>query len=250
MNLVVFTDIDDTLMTTGRKLLSAQRATPGAYSANGDVSSYCSAVHSRLWSLLETANLVIPVTARSLAGVRRLDKAFSKMGPAQVADFGGTVTLDGLTPDLAWDAQLQQQAQLAGPAVLDDLLNAIMPRLTAPLLKHELRVTASGLRCFLNFRFDAAEKAAQRARIQDVADQMGLSNSIRFHETDRDVTLLPTYISKGAAVQFLIERLGLDSWTRIGAGDSLTDIGFMRLCHFMVTPSESPIGRLVAWGAQ
>jgi hypothetical protein len=62
------------------------------------------------------------------------------------------------------------------------------------------------------------------------------------------MALLPPFLSKAAAVAFFLERFGGEApFLTVGVGDSLTDVGFMGMCDFAITPSKSQIMSVLLW---
>ena len=60
------------------------------------------------------------------------------------------------------------------------------------------------------------------------------------HRNGNNLSFTPKGISKKLAVEHLDEVIGGDAM-RLGMGDSLTDLPFMRSCHMMMIPPGSQI---------
>lgn len=238
--LIVFTDIDDTLMTTPRKLTSTEGLPPGAVRPDGKITSYLAPQHQALWNhLVRKADVAIPVTARSLEAYRRLTLAFHAEA---VLDFGATILNAKGLPDKDWLEQMQDQSAKRQTASLlatlqGELVSAL--ELSPTQLTTELRVSPEGIPCFLNFRFSVADKPLGAAVILRWLKAQELRSDVTLHESDRDVTLLPLHVSKRAAVQHVIAHYGYQDDLRVGMGDSLSDVPFMQECHFHVLPTSS-----------
>lgn len=237
---IVFTDIDDTLMTTPRKLTSSEGLAPGAVRPDGKVTSYREPQHQALWDhLVSKADVAIPVTARSLETYRRLTLAFHAEA---VLDFGATVLTTNGLPDTDWLEKMQaQSAKRQTASLLATLQGELVAALKLPpaQLTTELRVSPEGVPCFLNFRFSVADKPLGAATVLRWLKAQELRSDVYLHESDRDVTLLPLHVSKRAAVQHVIAHYGYQDDLRIGMGDSLSDVPFMQECHFHVLPTPS-----------
>lgn len=62
------------------------------------------------------------------------------------------------------------------------------------------------------------------------------------HRNGRNMALLPPYADKGRAVRYVMELIREYrelSPLFIGMGDSLTDISFLRVCHYALTPQNT-----------
>lgn len=236
MRLVIFTDIDDTLMTTPRKLAATEGLLPGSVRPDGTVTSYRTPEQVALWdSILRKADAVIPVSARSAQAYGRLQLSFAA---ESVLDFGGTVYDASGNLDVEWARNMMRLSDEHRTRPLFEHIEArLAPQLAA---QPELRVSANDQPCFLNFRFRSSlEKAIGREVLRTFLCEEGLNGHLHFHETDRDVTLLPLHVSKQAAVRHVINKYGYTDALRIGMGDSLSDAHFMQACHFQLVPSDS-----------
>lgn len=70
------------------------------------------------------------------------------------------------------------------------------------------------------------------------------SFNLKLLENGRTLTLIPTTVSKEHALSYMLENvINKESKTPflIGAGDSHSDMPFMRMCHWCMTPSTSQI---------
>lgn len=236
MQLAIFTDIDDTLMSTPRKLGDIDNLLPASVRPDGTATSYQTAEQAALWAVLARLEApVIPVSARSPAAFQQLRLSFKAEA---ILDFGGSVYDAHGSLDSDWSQQLASLHEEHRTRQLLGEIKAAMAELLAA--KTELRLTEEGLPCFLNFRFPASIlQAVGREVLRTWLDNEGLADQFSYHETDRDITLLPWHVSKRAAVQHVIAKYGYSDTLRLGIGDSLSDAPFMQACHFQVLPSNS-----------
>ena len=72
----------------------------------------------------------------------------------------------------------------------------------------------------------------------------------RVHRNDNNLAYLPAWLSNRHAVGYLIEKLRLKAPDApvIGIGDSVSDVGFMDLCDFAMTPTQSQLWKHVGGG--
>jgi hydroxymethylpyrimidine pyrophosphatase-like HAD family hydrolase len=241
--LIVFSDIDDTLMHTLRKA-QAPGSTPGARDKDGNPSSLTSPKQAQLLELMRSrADRFVPVTARSAQAYARLELKFND---GCVLDFGASILDANNQLDQDWHARMVQSSEETRQCeVFEHLLGAA----PAGLLKTEHRV-AYGVSCFVNLRTPAAAHADLKARVSDTLRELGVAERFYLHCTDRDVCVLPRFIRKDLAVRHLIAREGLADGLIIGMGDSLSDVGFMGLADFMVVPAASRIAASIHLSAR
>jgi hypothetical protein len=69
----------------------------------------------------------------------------------------------------------------------------------------------------------------------------------RIHLNDNNLALLPPWVNKRHAAAHMIAtvRDEVPGTPIIGVGDSTSDVGFMDLCDFAVTPTRSQLWRTV-----
>ena len=242
MRLIVLTDIDDTLMQTQRKCVGVADLSVGALSKTGTPGSFMSGKQRRLWALLETqADIRIPVTARTSEALARVDLAFAD---GAVCDFGATVLAPGGRIDTGWQQHMQAcSRRLRQGECFDALLDMLGFR--RDHLKAERHVVGE-VPVFATFRCAASEAQQDiRADVERLLGLWGVSDSYYLHCTDRDVTVLPRFVSKAAAVQHLAANGAWDNDLVLALGDSLSDAGFMSLADYFVIPSASRLATLV-----
>lgn len=232
----VFTDIDDTLMSTGRKVPEADRVTTGAVNSDGEPGSFLTSAQAALWDLLsQWGDTVVPVTARSQETFRRV---VLPMTTPAVLDFGATILNADGSVDSTWLEHMLTQAD----GRHDDQMLALLETLVVS--KHDSKVkatsrVANGITVFQNFRAVGVSTSNVAAEVRGVLKCLVAPDHYYMHVTDRDVTVLPAFIRKGYAVAHLIETQGWETDTLIGCGDSLSDCDFLAQMDFAVVPGKS-----------
>lgn len=237
MSVLVFTDVDDTLMTTGRKVAPELRVATGALGKSGKPFSFMTQAHLDLYERLcsMSEQLPIAVTARDHKGLERVQLKFNTQA---VVDFGATVINDRGEVCHLWDAQMTQQQDKGLEQQIYRLVDRVL--LNVDVESYEIRRNPQGLLAFINLRSeDKAQYSALESVIARAMDRAQLRPHVVLHRTGRDIAIMPAYINKGAAVRHIVAMNGWENHTRIGCADSLSDVSFLKHMHFSVVPCDS-----------
>lgn len=241
---VVFTDLDDTLFQTGRKLKEADKALARqvSHATNGH-HSFMTRAQSALFDWIDPAR-AIPVTARGTEAFSRVHLTF---GEAAIVANGAVIIDASGKPDPEWQARIQT-ALASSRAALDALPD---------LAVREARRLGAGVRTWLVeeprcggvYAVVKAEPGTPEAVLAEIAPalQANVDDRWRVHINGNNLALIPPGISKAAATAFLLTRLrGEGPVLAIGVGDSHSDLDFMRLCDLWMTPTGSQLDQVVA----
>lgn len=238
---LVLIDLDDTLFQTARKMPEADPLRyPASYDVNGGVSGYQTQVQKDFLEWLLAVADVVPVTARSAEAFGRVHLDFTG---AAICSHGGLI----LNPDRSVNEQWH--------ALMGDKLATYQERLPM-LCEAALDI---GSQNGLSLRGWVVEEANQRhyvvvkhnngsdtdlAFVLEELRNAGLLEGLHTHANGNNLALLPVGLSKRAAVAhyLMIEQAERPV---LGFGDSITDLGFMNLCHFWSTPAKSQLAALV-----
>jgi hydroxymethylpyrimidine pyrophosphatase-like HAD family hydrolase len=237
---LVFVDLDDTLFQTARKMDPKATGMPVSFLADGQPSGFMTPVQDQFaaW-LLEHAD-VVPVTARSAEVYRRVNLPFSH--GAIVSNGAVMLGLDNETPDVAWAATMVErlapyQERLA--RLSDFTLSA------GASLGYDLRgwvVEENGLAAYVVTKYNAG-RDEQLAALADLVEGAGELEGFYVHRNGNNLAFIPNPLSKRFAV---LEKIARDRQVHgerpiLGFGDSLSDLAFMRECHWFAVPANSQI---------
>ena len=239
---VIFSDLDDSLFQSRRKCVGHEgELSVAAYDRTGNPRSFHTPLQRALLKSWEGAT-VIPVTGRSsdaLARVTSLSWSSYRvvshgaevLGPdGQPLESWRQLISDEVT---AWSARLMEVSAQVTRYI--ERLNATEREVPRVRVVYEADTPV-----YLSIKGPAHDLTELRERLTPQ-----WSDGI-IHHNDRDMALLPSYASKARAVSHLIEQLRAHQELRpliIGLGDSVSDLPFLKLCDFALTPQDSHIQR-------
>lgn len=237
--MIIFTDIDDTLMKTKRKIKDISSCEIGAYSESGEALSYIEPKRIDFIQNFLEKHFFIPVTARSLSALQRVQIQFNN---EKVINFGAHILDKDNKIITQWNDLIIHQQNIGNILSKIERIKKdfLLPDNVQLIERNENEVFV-----FLNFRnknlllsenIDFSKRLTEFLSLHNIGD-------FYLYITDRDVTLIPQYIKKELAVEFLLERYS--NMTSVGIGDHKNDFSFMHLCDFSVFPNDSSIAKLL-----
>ena len=235
---VLYTDLDDTIFQTARKMAKPVCETRlGAIATNGH-HSYMTEAQSRMLDWLQKATRMIPVTARSTDALSRCQIPFHHW---KVAANGAVILKPDGTPLADWQETVRSLSDAArvGLEVLNELTvtcNAEDKLRPTPRFRHWI-VEEHGMPIYFCVKSNGEE-----AWLNDIESDLAqvAGSDFTHHRNGNNLSFTPKGISKKIAVEHLDAIFGGDAM-RFGMGDSLTDLPFMRSCHMMMIPPGSQI---------
>lgn len=238
---LILADLDDSLFQTAPKCGDWATSDLRLMSrlADGSPSGYATPPQQALLGWLAHGELV-PVTARARDVLARVDIA---QAPAICANGGCILLADG-TPDTVWHQRLAAEAEASeAPA-------ALYPALTHGLgaeYRHWL-VSEDGLDLYIVIKSNTGDVPALTALAESLRAR--LPEGWRIHANGNNLAFLPPWLSKRAAVRYLLERVRAETPGRLvlGIGDSWSDAGFLDLCHMAMIPTAGQLWQHIARG--
>ncbi|HCN46801.1 MAG TPA: trehalose phosphatase [Pseudomonas sp.] len=240
---LVFVDLDDTLFQTARKMPAGSPQILATLDALGQPNGFMSPVQQDLLDWLLASADVVPVTARSVEAYRRVRLPFSQ---GAICSHGGVMLDADGASDQCWQRRMSDalaDVQTRLPILSEATLGI------GEALGHSLRgwvVEDDGLRHYVVTKHNARDDAALASVLQQVQAQ-GLLEGMHVHSNGNNLAFLPDGLAKRLAVAEWLRRDAIQHGERpvLGFGDSISDLGFMSLCHLWATPARSQLADAV-----
>jgi hydroxymethylpyrimidine pyrophosphatase-like HAD family hydrolase len=240
---IYLTDLDDTLFRSFHKHSQGDALTRVTTATNGH-HGHMNPAQQGLLAALRATGTVIPVTARSTDAFSRVHLDF---GTRRAILANGAVILnaEGIA-DPEWLARTAHIGRSAEALLLD--MSALIDAELGPAARSWI-VEEYGAPVYFCVKMNATGAADVHSGITAAAELLARRfdlSDLQQHANGNNLSFTPIGISKREACRHLIDRVRDGSGAPlIGIGDSLTDLPFMGLCDFIMTPSGSQIANLM-----
>lgn len=232
MTPLVFTDLDDTLFQTARKMDKAPQEKHLASVATNGSHSYMTDAQSVMVDWLINTTRLIPVTARSTEALSRCKLPFKDY---KVCSNGAVIITGDNRLDRVWHERTTAIANSNA-----DLLSSLMATVDEWNKEQRLRfwiVEEEGLPIYFCVKSNGDEAWLDEIEPKLIASG---ANDLFRHRNGNNLAYMPQEISKKSAVEYLINEIGAHDRRPVwGMGDSITDLPFMEACQMMVLPVGS-----------
>lgn len=246
---VIFSDLDDTLFQTRRKMVGAQFSPPyktAAVDRSMTPRSFMSAEQAMLVEWLLTNADLIPVTARGTEEISRVHLPFRSWA---ITTHGAVILRPDGQPDEHWQAHT-----LPRLSPYAERLIAMQPAITALMAARGVDAWARinyeyhDIPVCLVMKHRDSTKLAQLNTIADEIEHLFSTTGFTIQRNNNNITWLPQVIDKGHAVSWLLTKLREERglFPVIALGDSLSDYRFMKLCHWFALPQQSQFATAIA----
>ncbi|MEP3665793.1 MAG: HAD hydrolase family protein [Roseibium sp.] len=236
---VCFADLDDTLFCTIEKVPEGMDAVLQATQANNGRHSWMTQVQVDMFNWLNASTTLIPVTARAPDSYDRMTIDFHH---GAVLSNGGLIRLPDGSTDPVW-AEKIQSISYKYASLLHEMLNFINTTYLPGVLRSWI-VKADDLDVYFCVKVNKTETRNESLLNEVLTRLCGRFDltGATVHRNGNNLSISPPGISKKSAVEYLLSnRDGLKGRPTIGAGDSMTDLPFMRGCHMMMVPGRSQV---------
>ena len=234
---LIFVDLDDTLFQTHRRIQPDASFRVATLDVSGQPLSFMKPKQQQLVDWMFHCADVVPVTARSVKSLQRVQLDFKH---GAVCTHGGVVLTPSQQIDEEWQAQ--QKVHLDQ---LDDLMQQL-----PNLLQHcahdfgEIR-TWYETQDQLNIYAVAKQKNLEVPLfLKDLVDLLPTSVTEQFyiHTNGNNLAIIPHAISKKNAVEYYLKKYDPEQQRVILAfGDSRSDFGFLSSCDWFGMPKSSQL---------
>ncbi len=233
--IVIFLDLDDTILQTAPKCPPGAIVTPVAVDRAGRALSFMTPTQQRLLQLWLEQGTVIPVTGRTDDALARVNIAFTSW---HITHHGAVIRQpDGLLPSW-WYTQVRPLLVAAQP-----LLWSLAARLNNDAVANGYRVSSHSVDEWLTYvSIKSNDEGVALPRVRTHLQKIGLPPELVLHYNGNNLAIMVRGAQKQDAVRRVVTELERDGpMVTIGAGDSLTDISFLRACDFALVPKNSQI---------
>lgn len=240
-NNVVLIDIDDNCCHTTAKFRKyvgdeTQLGTPVVFDPSGKPLSFQSAAQKAMLDWLKSSANLVPVTGRSRQKYLQVNLGFSGYA---IVSFGALILQPDGTPEPGWFAIIAEAA-----AAQKDNIQAVFAgtKAAAAGISEHLDVTIisdEGLDLLIKVQHKQGNNEELAALAAPLAALLPAGWTL--HNNEGQLAAYPPFLGKEGACTYFLENLAGKVDLVIGSGDSLTDVGFMGLCHVMLAPTQSQI---------
>ena len=250
---LILTDLDDTLFQTMRKIdvsIDRETLTPASWLSDGSVSGYMTPLQSLFHGWLAQGEMV-PVTARNRLVMER---TFLKGCGRAICSHGGLILDQEGRADRGWTEHLSalnaSSAVSASEAYAEvkDVLET-----HGDLFRHWM-VSEEGLDLYVTVKQNKDVGGDPVGRLHEVCLQASsrLPSDWKLHRNGNNAAFMPPWLGKRQAAEHMLAQIRRDAPMRpvIGFGDSTSDLPFMSLCDYMMTPTASQVAVILAAAAE
>lgn len=249
---LILTDLDDTLFQTLRKVdpgIGHDALTPASWLSDGSVSGYMTPLQSMFHGWLAQGELV-PVTARNRLVMER---TFLKGCGRAICSHGGLILDQEGHADRGWTEHLSSLDAASALSVSDAyaLVRSVLEK-HGDLFRHWM-VTEEGLNLYVTVKQNREMDGDPVAMLHEICGSAAdlLPGDWKLHRNGNNAAFMPPWLGKRQAVEHMLTEIRRDSPLRpiVGFGDSTSDLPFMSLCDYMMTPSRSQVAGILSTAA-
>ena len=253
---LILADLDDTLFQTGRHLPPDAATFPATHDKQGQVLGVMTAKQQQLVQWLLTTTDLIPVTARSIEALSRVQLPFSQ---GAICSHGAVILDRQGQPVADWAQQMTTELEPYQHRLqhwLDELPNLIRQVfgteqdtvIDQPLFRYWLvteQLTGTDTtQVYLVIKHNQGDLAALKQLVRQAP--AGWLDGFYLHRNGNNLAILPQVVSKTHAVRHYLSQRDLSQHPVVALGDSLSDVGFMQLCDWWGMPAQSQLCRWIS----
>ncbi|MBF0317626.1 MAG: hypothetical protein HQL04_05565 [Nitrospirae bacterium] len=230
---MVFLDLDDTIFQTLRK------NPQGIHPATG--TSFMTEAQRCFFDILLSAAdvMVVPVTARDATQYGRTFLSGHPRITVSALYYCGLITTHGLR-DNRWHNHMESLYRLLTPSIRDTYERV------ARLINSSSFKLYNVDDYYVTLKHTNTSDGNYIEMLQGLVQKLAYvveGGGYNIYHNDNNVSLVPTFLDKKHAIDYLVQRY--QPRLTIGVGDGLSDLGFMTRCDYGIFPGRSQIGRLL-----
>ena len=229
----MFTDLDDSLIQTKRKIPENAVTSLGATDRDGNALSFITQSQQLLLSMFKQQGAtIIPVTGRNTDALDRVNYDFDDY---RVVSHGAVVLTKCNSVCQQWLTQIDHHLA-KWPQLLEDCNKEILGIIDSLGLDARTRVIIDqDIPAYVSVK-------GQEDALARISEHSECAKLFTRHANGRNHAMLPPYASKKDAVEFMKTQMQLTvNDLTIGIGDSHSDLNFMQSCQFAMLPTTSQI---------
>jgi hypothetical protein len=241
---LLLTDLDDTLFQTARKMPENAEKIPVAHGKIGGNMSFMHPWQQDFIDWALASMTVIPVTARGIDSFKRVNLPFQH---GAVCVHGAAILQADGALDQDWHSQMQPPLAALQTRLTEMLATALQIGETLGLSLRGWLESIEETAAYLVIKSNAAREEDLQRVLHTLRETLDLQGFYP-HMNGNNLALLPDFVNKRAAAAEILRR-HTAAHGRVpvfGMGDSVSDLGFMRLCDFAAFPPNTQIGRALA----
>lgn len=231
-----FSDIDDTLIQTRRKTDFTRSTIVGGYNKDGEENSFFyEGTKLFIDTIMDSNMMFIPTTARNLESYNRTVFSNDKRIKYVVLNFGGVILINGKI-DKTWENNIIES--YAGIIAIEKLNELLSNALKATKVELVIKIIDNFYISIYN-KFNLGDKGVLYEVKNILKEFINKYSDFYLYENDNSFALLPNFLNKKFAVEYLIKQY--NPILTLGAGDNNTDLDFMNLTDFKIIPKKVSI---------
>lgn len=242
MKPITLTDLDGVHFQRRRDCPMNLELTVATLDSEMQPSAYSTPKQAAFLQWLLSESDVVPVTARPVESFKRVLVDFKGYA---ICSFGGVILTPDGQPEPTWHEKILAESSSLSPTLVE-LKDEIDRRWSVDGTAVGVTVVRdAGCDLYINCKFlDAVQDAHMLTMLRGVLRTL-LPEGWNLHSNGNNFALLPPFLSKQRAAYYFLSELAPPHSCVLGIGDSLSDVGFMTLCDYAVTPTNSQVFSLL-----
>jgi hydroxymethylpyrimidine pyrophosphatase-like HAD family hydrolase len=234
--IIIFSDIDDTLIQTKRKTDFSKNVVVGSYNKEGEEASFFyEGTKIFIDQLISSGITFIPTTARNFEAYKRTIFYNNQKINFAILNFGGLILIDNVE-DKEWLEHISKEYETINS------METILDTLKKYLSSNKILLTIKNIDNYYIsiYNKNQLDNEETITEIRVLLNKFVYKNDYLYlYENGNSFALLPNFLNKKFAVDYLINKLS--PILSIGAGDNISDLDFMNSTDFKLVPKSSTL---------